>query len=898
MKIYFIKNIILAAIYYFLIVLTSLFVYDNQLDSSYQNYIGKKITRIDFSGNKFTSNLDLLDLIYARPGLILTKKMVNEDIKKIYANGAFSNVYLIAQNYKRGVKIKFVINERLYIKSIEFKGLDELIEKDVKEAILFEEESIYDEKLISESIEILKLKYEEKGFFNAIIKTKVKFIKNNTALNLIFLVDEGEEIKISKIKVLGTKTLDPEKIIDSIELEEDGIISDGKFQRNLFEADKRQIIDYMRSEGYLDAELIKASWLIKWADKKKDVRGIEITFEIKEGDQYFFDGYEIEWNKERLNQDIKKPLYNKNQFYKIFEYTDSDIGDIYNHSKIKNDSNVINQLYSREGYIFTRVQPITTTIILNKKELAKWKNSAIQKKNIQKGIDYYRLKILENILKTEPKTEGRKYIHTKFIISEGDKGYIENIIIKGNEKTHTEVIRREILLTEGDLFNAALVQRSRERIFNLGFFKEVGLDIRPGSGPKKLDLVIDIKEQPTGNISLGGGYGTQAGFTIFTELAENNLNGKGQRISGKLDLGPSRILINTSWREPWLFNRPWSLSLSLAYSDDTLTSRISTIGIQDKNETYQIESFGFATQVNHQFAIFWGHFHGWLPSIQRTHNPSSLASDSLYALVNQGWRFSNKVRNGIFYDDRDNIRNPTSGMRAEFHITMVGSIFAGNDHFIQYQPTYLLYWWPADFTFGGLFRKSTLRRWRFVFEHRISLGFTQITGPIYNKQLRTEDPYIQPANNFYLGGYESLRGWSPNDSDYEIAWRDRASHRIIFGSELRIPILPNILSFVFFFEGGALFEDVKNALIDYRPIGDFGTKETLNSIRNSGLVAENFRADYFKYSWGFGFRLQIPIFPIRFYLAKKVIWDTNLNFFREIPNQSFQIVFGIGDQRF
>ncbi len=893
------RYVLASLSFYCFVVFTLLLLVNDRLDSVYQNYIGKKIIRIDFLGNQFTSSSDLLALIYARTGLILSKDIINEDIKKIYANGAFSDVKLVAENYKQGVKITFIVKERSYIKEIQFKGLDELIEKDVKEAILLEEDSIYDEKLAAESIEILRLKYEENGFFGANIKIKIEPFEDGTGLKLVFLIDEGEEIKITKINIIGAVILEPEDIINSMELEEDGFIDDGKFQKSVFEEDKSKIITYMRSQGYLEAELLEASWHIVWVDKDKNQRGIELLFKIKEGDQYFFNGYDIEWDKKKLNQEIKKPLYQESQFYNLFEYSDSDLGDVYNDSKVTNDRNLINQLYSREGYIFTRVQPVQSTILLNEKELQKWRNSPVQKKHAKKGIDYYQLATLENILKNNPKARGRKYIHTKFVIYEGDKGYIESIIIKGNQKTQEKVIRREILVKEGQLFNAFLVQRSREQIFNLGFFKDVSLDIRPGSSERKLNLVIGVKEQPTGTISLGGGYGTQAGFTIFTELAEKNLSGTGQRISGKIDLGPDQTLLSSSWVEPWLFDQPWSLSLSLSYSNTKRQApSINTGIIQNSPASYNSQNFGFGIQVSHRFAIFWGHFHTWLPSVYRAITPSNLAADSIYGLVSQGWLFSNKIINGLFYDSRDNVMSTTSGTRAEFRWLTSGSILGGNDHFMKYEPSYRFYWWPVDFTFFGLFRKSFLRSWRIVFEHRISAGFTQITGPVYNKQLRLENPYIRDIDLYSIGRYESLRGWILTDSGYEPSWRSGGSHRILFGTELRIPIHPAFVWFAFFFEGGALFQDVNNILLDLQLNTNTTQNSYINSIRNSGLVASNFRPEYFRYSWGFGFRIQIPVLPLRFFLTKKVIWDPNFGFFREIPNQSFGFEIGIADQRF
>ena len=879
-----------------------IFIDGDQLDSAYTSYLGKTITRIDFTGNKFISNNEMLDLIHARPGFILTKDIVNEDIKKIYAQGSFSNVRLLAKNYKKGVAIEFILDERSYIEEIEFKGLDELTEKEVKDAILFQEEDIYSENLISESIAILQLQYEEKGFFNASIKVKVEPTEDKKGLKVSFLIDEGEEIKVIKITILGTRVLDPSDVLDSMELEEDGFLDDGKFKEETFEKDKENILAFMREKGFLDAQLLESSWKIIWLDETKEERGIEVTIRVQEGDKYFFNGYDIEWDPKAINQNTKKPLFKEDQLYALFEYTESDIGDVYNDTKIKNDGGIINYLYSQEGYIFTRVQPIRTTIVLSEANIKKWRASTVQKKYAKEGIDYYSLDALEEILKENPQAAGRKYIHTKFVISEGDKGFIEQIIIKGNEKTQDKVIRREILVREGQLFNAILVQRSRERIFNLQFFKEVGIDVRPGSSERKLNLIIEVQEQPTGNISLGGGFGTQAGFTIFTELAENNLNGTGQRIAGKIDFGPNRAALSTSWTNPWLFDEPWNLTLSMSYSNITTSRNVPVIqlGIQNQNATVDYESFGVGGRVDHFFAINWGHYHGWYPGFSREKNPTSLVDDIVYLRVNQGWLFRNSVVNGIYYDTRDNTFNTTSGMRAEFQFTTTGSFLGGSDHYLRYEPKYQFYWWPLDFTFFGLFRKAALRRWRFVFEHRISMGFTQVTGPVYGSQTRAENPYIKSNAYYFFGGYETVRGWRPrgnDDRDHPPSWlRFGGSHRILFGSELRIPIEPSLIWFVFFFEGGALFHDLDNVVLDNNIIIG-GTQ--YNQVRQTDLNKRNLRPDYFKYSWGFGIRIQIPILPIRFYLAKKVIWDTNIGFFRELhPDEGFVFEFGIADRRF
>ena len=289
-----------------------------------------------------------------------------------------------------------------------------------------------------------------------------------------------------------------------------------------------------------------------------------------------------------------------------------------------------------------------------------------------------------------------------------------------------------------------------------------------------------------------------------------------------------------------------------------------------------------------------GHSHTIQPSFTRIANPTSLAQDAIYNRVEQGWQFQNLLINRIYYDNRDNVFNPTTGYRAEFSILLGGTVLGGNDHFIKYEPKLIYYWWIMDYTIFGLIRKNILRRWRIVLEHRVSMGFTQILGPVYNTQDRLDNPYIEPINYYLLGRYESLRGWSIyDDPDYPLAWRNGASHRITFGTELRIPLEPSILWFVLFVDAGALFEDPVNVLID-NPTVD---QNLIQSIHDSRLARKNISLSYFKYSWGFGFRIQIPILPLRFFFARKVIWDTIQQRFREVDG-NFQFEFAIGDFRY
>ncbi|HNL53551.1 MAG TPA: BamA/TamA family outer membrane protein [Turneriella sp.] len=874
----------------------------NYVYAQAERFVGKRIRKVDFKGNVNVSRDTIYnDIIQMKIGQTLTLPLINGDIKALFGEGSFAYARIEGEDFEDGVAVTFHLQERPRVKDITFLGLDELSATDVQQAIPLKEDDIYTERKIADSIQRILGKYREKGLFNASIrvrKSEVDPAKNT--INITFVVDEGEQIKIAKINLLGVTKADPEDVLAVLELEEDGFIADGTFKNEVFEKDKNSILDFYKNQGFLDVELEDARYDYRWKNPKtQEERVIVITYKIREGDQYFYNGYDLTWDERFLNPTTKKQLFSRDKVEEFFEYTNSDIGSVLDNGKFSRDRGIINYLYSQEGYIYARVQPERTIIPLTKEAIAEKRRAPQQVESEKEGKDYYNLARLERILERSPELQGRKFVHTRFVVSEGDKGFIENIIIKGNKKTLDKVIRRELIIHEGELFNSELVQRSRERVHNLQFFKEVNVDARPGSTEGKMNLVIDVEEQPTGTISLGGGYGTNTGFSIFTEVAENNLNGTGQRISGRVEFGPLRTALEASWTEPWLFDTPWSLTLTGFYVRRRVLSGSINIATNDESATYNLDTVGATIGIGHRLWVNWGHYHRYSPQLSVANGASSMVDDNVFLLVQRGWQVKNTITNGIFYDNRDNIFNTTRGARVEFSHDFVGNILGGQDHFMRYYPQVDFFWWMMDYTFFNLIRKNVLRRWRVVQEIRGSATFTQPTKPFWGTQDIATNPYVEIQDRLYLGGYESLRGWTLFDAFYGDTpagqtWRNGGSHRILFGSEIRVPVEPSLFWLVLFFDAGALYQN----MAEYS-FSSTTPAATVNAYSQAQLSQQTFALSYFRYSWGFGFRLQIPILPLRISLAKRLLWDDNLVWFRDPPNQSgFEFVFGIGDRRF
>lgn len=815
-------------------------------------YEGKIVRHLDFVGLKNIDADDLLDEMITEEGYPLKASEIRKDIKAVFLRGELENVRVEIEEYKDGVRVRFVCAERPVVDEVEFKGLEELFESELTELVLIKEGDVLRIDLIEKSVKALKKKYSDEGLFNVVIEYKVNKVKDeDNAVSVVFIIDEGEEIKIEKISILGAKKFSTKTISGVMELEEDGIFADGVFKRDVYELDKGKLLSYYKERGYIDVQIVEDKVEYEWKNplvKKKRV--IFITIKLIEGEIYYFDKYTIAGNKV-IATDVLMSQFEQNS-----------TGDIFNHTMFQRDKQMISFNYANKGYIFARVLPKRT----------------VEERDVVVG----------------KRKEKRKLVKIDFKIEEGQKAYIENIIIKGNKKTKDKVIRRELIVKEGELFSSRKMQLSRERIFNLGFFKEVNFDIRPGSKEGFMNLIVDVQEQPTGTISLGGGYGTTTGFSIFADIGENNLLGYGHRVGVRFEYGPMRSSVTLSYRWPWLFDVPLYFTSSVFYSVITIPTS-SMFATSNEPAEYYKQSYGYTLGLSYRFWYYYGVGSIWRHAFKSILNPTGNSSDQVFLEESLGVQQKRTVTLYVYRDSKDNFMNPTRGWRAEFSAAFTGgNVIRGDDHFIKYSPDLYFYFTPFHLPF--------LKTHPCVIELRGNASFLKPplqVGKVEDLQDRKTNPWLETEDRLYLGGPETLRGWDYFDSAFPTSWgRIGMFNRILYGLEFRIPVHPQLLWIAFFFDAGSLWTDEfwEESLTEYaRGIVNDDVKDgDLYDIRDFRDVD---MMSYFKYSWGFGFKIQIPMMPLRFWFGRKIEWvGKDEGYFVEISDFNFQ--FGIGDMRF
>ena len=1009
--------------------------FSENLFSEKAKFIDKKISNIEFYGLKNLGTDELYEVILSRYDQPLEASAFNEDVRRLFDTGYFSNVIMRVELLKDGtLSLSYEVKEYPQISNISYIGLEELNTQDFIQKVKIKEDDFFSLEKIRLAAQAIKNVYIEKGLFQVEVWHKLSKVNPKTnRVKVFFIIDEGLLIPISKINILGTQRLNTNQIITILEQKEGADISDAPFDKDKFESDKQRILALAKSSGLLNAELDEegTGYEIRWKDPSNKEKGrvVVINYKIIEGKRKFFGGYSIYFVPSRINKELNpperlkkfakdlKPIYKEKTLLEITSYSHHDIGDIFDQALFYQDRGQLQEVYARRGYVFAQVRPRRVDFSINQETLEKFKaclkvkNPKTKKqKQCKKEASWLALSKLENWLKENPSEANRPLRHIHFEISENNLAYVEDIFIRGNEKTKEEVIRREILVKKGQLFNSTLVNISRQRLINLQFFSEVNLQMRPGSSQNQMNIVFEIKEQPTGNIVVGGNYSESTGFALNMKLEEKNFRGTGESIGGSIDYGVNYRSISINKNIPWFYEscqdvvgsywkdiqkkfnnssskeqiigiaqelreidakkadridkylakfpknsienidrikvyirnvlakevypeeqcyrnvpRPWSLGYGIFVSSRNYETQPISVGISGQQNAeianYTANSYGVSISTSHSLGHRWSHSHTYIPKWTSISKPSALASDYQFLRARQGVQFQSNLINSLQYSSLDNPASPTQGNTKKFRLQTTGSYLGGNDHYNRLTFSSRKYFWWFDFSFGGTLTNRTLQRWRVVQALTFSTTLTQISHPIYENQNNQNNPYIESQDKLFLGGVGNLydgrlRGYDIQDNLYPTDWRAGSQHRVLFGTELRIPIEPRFLWFATFIDAGSLYnslgdfqgdqktrlENVESALsiqCSQRNAnqGPYSDCYDWNDPRRTVLSNKNIALNRFLYSWGYGLRVQIPIFPLRIYYAQRLHYTKGS--LQSIPGHTqFNLIFGIGDYQF
>ncbi len=536
---------------------------------------------------------------------------LSEEIKNIYSSGLFSDV---SADYQNG-KLKLKVVEVPVIAGIKFNGLKNFKKDMIMPELSTKERGFYSKATVISDARKLEMIYKSYGILDAVIEPMIEFLDGGK-IYVIFNIKEGKSKKISNISIDGNKAF------FDYTLKEQMAIKEKAFYR-IFSSSPVYNVSKTASE----LERLKLFYLQKGYAKMKldysivsikEENLVDINIFITEGLKYKFGNFEIVNNV--------KSAKNINPQELIEFKADK----TYNINLIEKTKYNIKKVLAKQGFIFSEI-----------------------------AVDY----------KFNDETQ---VVDVVFSINPTRRIYVDKIKIIGNLKTEDKVIRRELLVSEGDVYDVEKVRRSIQRLNGLGIFSKVNFKENP-TAEDRVEILISIIEGRTLTADVQLAYDFSSDFTASVSLSEENFLGKG--ISSQISVSKGRYSegIDFSIIEPYLFDRDLTGVWGVGYASDN-----------NKNlQTYKSQSIYMNTKGIYTLYDYLRHGISYKIKNEKLEilNPLTLLSNPLSAEQN-GTFLTSAVGHVLTYDRRDNRGLPNNGYLVEFAQDFAG--LGGDVHHISH----------------------------------------------------------------------------------------------------------------------------------------------------------------------------------------------------------------------
>ncbi len=462
-----------------------------------------------------TDATDVLSFCNVTAGSELSQEALSKDVRALLDTQRFGYAGVELEKMDGGIRVVYVVKRRYrFQEPLAIKGADYLSERKIRKLSDLKSGDYIDEPVLAARVSKIRDEYVKKYFPDVKVTTEIQPIEGSAgSANVTFTIEEGERAKIRKYRFTGNPSIPDEDLRSSFGqrpwYDPRGWFTDTPVSAQDLEDARKQAEEVYQNRGYLDAKVAPPT---KEKVKKDKV---DVVFEVKEGDVYSVESTAIRGVK----------LFPENE---VLASSRLKADAVAGQKLIDDAAKDIRDYYGSRGYIDTLVRPIKETV---------------------------------------PGKPGRMAI--TFDVREGELVYIRNIIIRGNNTTKDKVIRREVLVNPGEIMNEPRIERSENRLKNIGYFANVRHYTEQANQPGTRDLVYEVEEQRTGNFMVGAGFSTVDNLVGFMEITQSNFDilnwpnftGGGQKARLGLEVGSRRQTTEVSWTEPWFLDRPLALTV-------------------------------------------------------------------------------------------------------------------------------------------------------------------------------------------------------------------------------------------------------------------------------------------------------------------------------------------------
>ena len=722
--------------------------------------------------------------IRVKEGDNFSRLAVDDDVRNLYATGYFYNIRIVEDPTPEGVILTYVLVAKPRVTGIKYVGNTKYDAGDLKKVVKSKVGEPLDERKLFADAQEIKKKYQNAGFPRTEVEYKLVNMDENAGRGAVeFDIREMPKVRIVDVMFDGATAFPQKKLRKTLKTRRWWIFSwitqSGKLKDDVLEDDKDKLSDFYREKGYIDFDLkeVKQEFLTP--------SRMVLHFIVNEGRQYKVGAIGFKG----------VTLFPTNDLIKVLKMK---VGETFTPKGLADDREALEDHYGSRGYIDARVFPR--------------KNP-----NIETGT-----------------------MDLVYEFVEGDKSYIEKIEIKGNVKTKDKVIRRELAVSPGEVFDMVRVKRSKSRLQQMGFFERV--DTRPEETdvPNRKNLVVGVEEKNTGNFVIGAGYGSidslfgevtlyQGNFDLFKPPS---FTGAGQKFRLHARFGTVLQDYEVSFTEPWFLDRKLAFGVDLYYRERGYYSTLY-------DERRYGARFSLTRALGSDFLIGSVSYTPESVGILNV-NPNSPST----ILDTEGSFFVNRFGASIAYNTLNNDLLPDKGQLSE----LSGEVVVGDANFYKLEAKTA--WFFPGFAEGHVLEVGVKAGVVQAFSsfgtdrgpYRAYYTTNLITGAAVRHKVanlpHNDVPFFE---RYFLGGADSLRGFryrdvSPQEYGTYGVGREPVGGNTFYlaYAEYSIPIIDRLRLAAFYDMGNVYYNSYQ-----------FNVSEYSSDV-------------------GIGMRLNLPIGPLRF----------------------------------
>jgi outer membrane protein insertion porin family len=706
-----------------------------------------KAVSVDYVGPESISRERVLANLKTKVGDTYSERLAEEDVKTLFATGDVANVRIFAQPQDDGVKVTVLLQGRSVVTEVLIEGATVVSPDRLRKELTYKVGDRLSEEQVEKSRQAMLEMYQDRNYGDATITTRIQTDERTGDSRIIYTVGEGAKQVVKRISFNGNDSVLAKDLRKAMKTKTAGLLSildkSGRLVPAQLQDDRDAIRGVYQNRGFADAQVMDVQVV------PLSGSGIELVYTIVEGLQFSVAQLSLDGVNITSPDELKAKL----------KMTD---GSLYTPDGMNADMKTLRDFYGTQGYIEANIIP-----------------------------------------EISPVGPGR--VNLSYRIDEGTQSYINLVSIQGNTRTKDHVIRRELAVTPGDVYDTVLVDVSRQRLENLNYFSQVQTVPTDTMIPGRKDLNVIVEEKRTGSFNFGAGFSTIDSLVGFAEIQQTNFDlfgwpsfvGGGQRMRIRGQYGIERADAVISFTEPWFLGQQLSLGTELFYREASFLSPL-----------YNQSNYGGAIQLRKPLGQFVAaNIEYKLEGV----DIFDIANDAPVEISSQeGLYTRSAVSAGLSYDSRDNLFLTRRGTYVNLTGFVAGGGLGGD---------------VQDYGVSLEGSQHILLPWDFIFLVRGQLATVSSWGGASDVPL---------FDRLWLGGANNLRGFDfrevgPN-SDGDYYGGNSLGYMTL---EMTFPIMSRVR--------GAVFTD-------------WGYVNSPSWSFDAG----SYNADY-----GLGIRLDLPIGPIR-----------------------------------